>query len=439
MRRLLSALFALLVGASSLAYWQRPSSELFHFGWEYGNLAEGLLRGHGLADAMARDSGPSAWMPPLLPCLYAAVFKIWGIKTRAACLALLGLRSLSAGLCLYWVLGWFPGRARQLGATVLVVMGTFLDAQHQLADLNDVWWTQLWLCLALQLSLQPARPWLAAPLLLASPASSLSMLFGLLPDLGRRRRTAWLLVAWTALAGLGWGLRNQLALGHFYPVKSNFWFDFQLANQLDDDGLITLSTVDTFHPIKANQAQTRYVKLGEAEFLEQARSQAEQTNPHEWLRRVLRRGGNAFWCLQSEVDEGPALDLSPAQQEQFQKWGWLVVKEVGPLWLFLQRPLPQEPASRQQARQRYQLGLESGRACLWAYWFTLFPGLAALYLWFTDPRQRRLVACYLGFLLPYVLIQHYARYQVSTLFLQVTLEVSAWTTFWRDRVDVQEP
>ena len=32
------------------------------------------------------------------------------------------------------------------------------------------------------------------------------------------------------------------------------------------------------------------------------------------------------------------------------------------------------------------------------------------------------MVCYLAFLSPYLLVQHYARYQVSSLFLQLLLE-----------------
>ncbi|ODT62902.1 hypothetical protein ABS71_15060 [bacterium SCN 62-11] len=413
MRRALSAVFAIALG---LGMWacNGPHSEIFRFGWEYGNLAAALASGRGFCDAMASGSGPSAWMPPLLPCLYALVFCIFGVKSLASALVLSLLRCLSGGLCLYWVLGWFPKPRSQQLVFTLAVFGSALDWPHQLADLNDIWWTQLWLCLALRLALQRrGRPWMALPLVLASPAAALTMAVASLPELLLRRRRAWLLLAWAGLGMLAWGARNQLVLGHPYPIKSNFWFDYQLANQWDDDGVLTLSTVDTAHPVKPNGVQREFLRLGEASFLEQLRPQVAAG---EWLRRCLRRGRNAFLDLSWEVDEAPAQGLDEAQLEQARRRGLLVVKEIGPVWLFLERAVEDEPAGRLAARQGRRNGWGD---FLWAYWFTLLPALAALRLGRSHPR---LVVCYLAFLSPYLLVQHYARYQVSSLFLQLLLE-----------------
>lgn len=418
MRRPLSALFALCLGLATLWFnGQRPHSELFRFGWEYGNLAAALAQGRGFADAMLPGSGPSAWMPPVLPLLYALVFKLCGIKSLASCVVLACLRCLAGGACLYWTLGWLTGRRAQLTAFLLAVVATLLDWPHQLADLNDVWWTQIWLCLALQLALRPSSPaWPAAVLPLASPAAGLAMLAGLVPELLGRNRRAWLVLAWAAAGGLGWGLRNQLVLGHPYPIKSNLWFEFQLANQVDDDGVITLSTIDTAHPIKPNTVQQEYLLLGEARFLEKIQLRVDLPT---WGRKTLRRCRNSFLDLAWEVDEAPALGLSPAELAEAGRRGLLVYKEVGPVWLSLDQPIRQEPAARIQARQ--QRGLSWGDF-LWTYWFSLLPALAALRLL---RRRPRLVVCYLAFLSPYLLIQHYARYQVSSLYVQILLEVLA--------------
>jgi hypothetical protein len=413
MRRSLSALFAGLLGLGMLAC-NGPHSELFHFGWEYGNLAAALARGDGFSDAMGSGSGPSAWMPPLLPGLYALVFWCFGVKSLASAWVLAFLRCLAGGVCLYWTLGWFAGRRSQLLVFALAAFASALDWTHQLADLNDVWWTQLWLCLALELALRGrARVWLALPLVLASPAAALTMAAGCLPELLRGQRRAWLLLFWAGLGVLGWGGRNGLVMGHPYPVKSNLGFDFQLANRVDDDGVLTLSLVDSAHPIKPNAVHQEFLRLGEARFL-------EQVDPgvawQEWLRRCLRRGRNAFLDLNWEVDEAPAQGLNPAEIEQARARGLLVVKEIGPVWLFLDQEVPEEPPGRLAARQRRGQGWGD---FLWAYWFTLLPALAALCL---ARRRPRLVVCYLAFLSPYLLVQHYARYQVSCLFLQVLME-----------------
>jgi len=71
----------------------------FNFGFEAGRIARSLVTGQGYANPFNGVSGPTAWLPPLYPLLMAGVFKVFGVYTRGAALALMVIDSaLSAAV-----------------------------------------------------------------------------------------------------------------------------------------------------------------------------------------------------------------------------------------------------------------------------------------------------------------------------------------------------
>ena len=71
----------------------------FDFGFEAGRIARSLVTGHGFGNPFNGLSGPTAWLPPVYPLLMAAAFKVFGVYTRGAALALMVVDSaLSAAV-----------------------------------------------------------------------------------------------------------------------------------------------------------------------------------------------------------------------------------------------------------------------------------------------------------------------------------------------------
>jgi hypothetical protein len=70
-------------------YKVRTDQANFNFGFEAGRIARSVATGHGFANPFNGESGPTAWLPPLYPLLMAAAFKVFGVYTRGAALALL--------------------------------------------------------------------------------------------------------------------------------------------------------------------------------------------------------------------------------------------------------------------------------------------------------------------------------------------------------------
>lgn len=56
----------------------RNQNQVDHLGAEYFNIASALANGRGYADPFRVPTGPTAWMPPALPTLQAAL--LWGCE-----------------------------------------------------------------------------------------------------------------------------------------------------------------------------------------------------------------------------------------------------------------------------------------------------------------------------------------------------------------------
>src|SRR5437868_275577 len=92
--------FTLRVGAIVVmhSYRFRAAEANFGFGWEMGRVARAIAAGEGFSNPFHAVTGPTAWEPPLYPCLIAGVFKVFGIYSKASAFVLLALNSLFSSL-----------------------------------------------------------------------------------------------------------------------------------------------------------------------------------------------------------------------------------------------------------------------------------------------------------------------------------------------------
>jgi hypothetical protein len=105
-------------------------------GFEMANLARSLVQGHGFASPWGGATGPSAWTAPIYPWLIALTFRIFGVFSHGAALALLTLNSIFSALTC-WTL-YRIGR-RVFGETVAVCTG-WLWALHPASIYFSVLW-----------------------------------------------------------------------------------------------------------------------------------------------------------------------------------------------------------------------------------------------------------------------------------------------------------
>ena len=92
--------FALRFGWIVVAhtYKFKTFEDNFSFGWEMGRIGRSLAQGQGFSNPFSTTTGPTAWEPPVYPFLIAAVFKLFGIYTRASAVVLLTINSLCSAL-----------------------------------------------------------------------------------------------------------------------------------------------------------------------------------------------------------------------------------------------------------------------------------------------------------------------------------------------------
>src|SRR5580693_10121647 len=70
------------------------------FQTETGHIAYSIANGKGFSSPFQKDTGPTAWLAPVYPCLLAGIFRVFGIYSLHSFFAALALNILfSAGAC----------------------------------------------------------------------------------------------------------------------------------------------------------------------------------------------------------------------------------------------------------------------------------------------------------------------------------------------------
>src|SRR5690348_855149 len=80
------------------SYRFRTNDANFAFGWEIGRIAYSLVTGRGFSSPFGGETGPSAWTAPVYPYIVALSFRLFGIYSQGAAIALLGFNSLCGAL-----------------------------------------------------------------------------------------------------------------------------------------------------------------------------------------------------------------------------------------------------------------------------------------------------------------------------------------------------
>jgi hypothetical protein len=351
------------------------------------SIARALLAGRGFADPFQERTGPTAWMPPLLPGILAGL--LWacdGDRVAVTAIAICLQAAVLTGTGLL-VLALARQLAPCLGAWAAAVFVVALVSHfHRCFQYPSDCWLMLLLVDLLTAGLCWGRPmggrWTAVGwglfggvAALASPVVGYT--WAVLTCLAGGRQRAWgrlaLAAVVAALTVAPWVVRNYHVFGRLIPVKSNLAYELYQSLCLQPDGLLRWAT---FHS-PAHEVQVRaYRSLGEAAFMELRRQQfwdAVRADPAEFLERVAERFVAAtLWYEPYYPDEAP-----------WAVWG----KRLTQPW----------------------------------------PFLGLLVLAFTSARrplhsaQWIAIGVYLLYLLPYVVISYYERYAVPLLGIKVLL------------------
>lgn len=256
------------------------------FAQETGNIAMALATGKGFSSPTRRNTGPTAWLPPVYPLLVAGIFRVFGIFTLHAFYAAAGMNILfSTATC---VPIYFAGK--RIAGTGVGTLAAWLWAFFPSAIVMPFEWiwetplsallaaSILWATIALTES-RRMRDWCAYGLLwgcslLTNPAlgAALPFLLGWLAYrercetgtgvLGRFAKPAVALAA-AILCCVPWTIRNYAEFHRLIPLRSNFPFELWLGN----NEVFDFSTPDINARVTPYEQARLYSRLGETAFM----------------------------------------------------------------------------------------------------------------------------------------------------------------------------
>lgn len=299
-----------------------------HFPLEHANIAYALAHGSGYANPFGIATGPTAWVPPALPGVFAA--EIWvgghlGLDERILVVgvgfaAAFAAVALVIGRCLE---GWRP-LSRAVFAGAFAVYG-ILDPDFFVS-------TGPFMALACALLFSAAAAIRRSPaswggyagvalacgaLSLLHPGLALGSLgvcigaAGFALRRGSRAEARGVVLASVlgiALAVTPWAARNHAVFGQWIPAKSNGYFELVLSQEGNDDGLLTEAVLVAGHPSTNPRLLSEYQRLGERRFLEPYRSRALElvtSDPAHYLACCGARLRNALVLAVPQVDTEP--------------------------------------------------------------------------------------------------------------------------------------
>lgn len=369
-------------------------------GAEYNCIALSIRGGRGFADPFGVPSGPTAWMPPVLPYALAGLYWLGSGDAdfvRSAVVFLYAFAVVLSGA----LVASEARRLRQvaLGRLLFVaflvanfseLFQTAFDGWIILTLVNCLWWVH-----ARAQNVAHSAAWgifggfaaLCSPVigftwaaLITTEQLGASVLAGGKPQVNRLYLRRWLaLAAVSLLVVLPWIVRTRVAVGAWFPIKSNVAFELWQSQIADDDGVLDWQTLHE-HPWAAGWEQrNQYLRLGEAKFLAAKRREAMQSvldGPSQFAWRVFRRSLVA--------------------------WGFITAPRASPQpsWITLMGRL-----------------------------VAVLPILSAVFLLWASTKSDRgvrvAVGIYFLYLMPYILISYHSRYAVALLGTQMLLVLFA--------------
>lgn len=360
-------------------YKFKTTDNNFSFGWEMGRIAASIASGHGFSSPFGPPTGPTAWEPPLYPYLIAAVFRVFGIYSKASAFVLLALNSVFSALTCIPI--FLTGR-RIFSERVAVgsAWAWALLPNVMFWCTRAVWETSLsalllatifWLALTLE-DREGWLPWFEFGLLWGIVAVNGTSLLSFLLAAGlwawyRRSKTGKPSLAGVILASAvflacitPWLVRNYETFHKFIFIRDNFGAELRLGNGNGADGTLMLY----LDPPHDSYAMRQFQTMGELAYIAMRKRQALDYIKADYSRFAVLcfKRFVCFWA-------GPPKDVEPA---------WLgTVKNS----LFLASSVLMFWGLGRALRQR--------RAGAWLFFWLVLVYPAVYYLVYAIPRYRQ--------------------------------------------------
>jgi hypothetical protein len=291
----------------------------FRFGFETGRIARSIAEGQGFASPLYEKTGPTAWMTPVYPYIVAGFFKVFGIYTKAAAIAILCFDALiSAVTCIpifFFAKRSFGERVANWSgwAWAFFPYGVYFPVER----IWETWLATLLLCFLFQIALNLEQTerlavWVGTGFLWAIAALTSAAVFSIIPFLHgwivyrrHRQNRRWFLanlacaIAFIALVS-PWFIRNYRVFHRFIPFRDNAGMVMRLGTKGNSDywGPYELG------PWHYNAEWQEFQQGGEIRYMDHKEQQAIafiETNPAWYVWTSFRRMAfiwTGYWSLQ---------------------------------------------------------------------------------------------------------------------------------------------
>ena len=372
-----------------------------HLGAEYYSIAKALVAGEGFASPFNDKTGPTAWMPPILPARTAGLIWICDGDKAIVMTIVIFLQVYTlifTGLVVLLLVRQTTMRLWALVAAAIFLVAVIGDFHIWFQFTHDCWFILLMvdLLVAGGCWFRPLDTWKRAAFwglfggicAMSSPIAGLA--WAVLTVATMLYQRAWLpfgiAVALSILTLSPWVVRNYLIFGKLIPVKSNLAYELwqSQCHRAVPDGILKPDAFGSHPYVSANRERQMYREMGEIPFLDKKKQlfmQAVSADPLDYADRVAAR----FFAAT--------------------------------LWYI--------PFNRAEVVQRP-----------WTTWMTRvlhpLPFLALVALCFSAFLRRlhwsQWLVCllYVSYLLPYVAVSYYDRYAVPLLAVKVLLVIWAF-------------
>lgn len=312
-----------------------PARDHWEFGYELGRIAKSIVQGRGFCNPFWGETGPTAWVTPVFPYLFAGIFRVLGVQTKAAAIGILSLNGLFSALtCIpiffiakrsfgitaarlaMWLWAFFPYAIYFSADSMwyhsllaLLLTTSFLVALHLEERASGI---LRWICFGL----------LSAVSALTSPVtlSVFPLLLGWACYRRRLQGLNYIGLGTAAIVSLlavltPWLVRNDRAFNALVFVKDDFWMEVCVGNL----GNSLHWWNGDVHPAGNLAEAARFEELGEQVYLSEKRRQALafiRAQPGLFLLRSVRRAAymwTGFWSFQREY----------LREEPFDPWNIL--------------------------------------------------------------------------------------------------------------------
>ena len=293
----------------------------WEFGFEVGMVARSIATGHGFANPFWGETGPTAWLTPVFPYFLAGIFIIFGIKTKAAAIAMLALNSLFSALTCVPI--FFVAKKTFGIRTAKWAAWIWAFFPYAIFYSADSMWYHCFFTLLLTLlvlfvlHLENATnlwEWAGFGLLAGVTVLTTPVVLGVVPFMIgwvcyrlRKRARNWLVPVGTAAFALfatiaPWLVRNYQTFHKPVFLKDNFWMEMCVGNVGNDrhwwNGVV--------HPAGSSAEVAEIQRVGELAYLQEKRILALnfiENHPGIYAWRCLRRIvfiWTGFWSFQRE-------------------------------------------------------------------------------------------------------------------------------------------